>query len=165
MKEYEPAIEREMKKFYGTLSEKDQRRYAAIEALKLGPGGIQYVARVLGCHRNTITAGIADLQALPDETSYQPRIRKAGGGRKPYDETYPEIDTAFLSVLSDHTAGDPMEDNVRWTHLKPRQIAHRLAEDHRIAVSETVIHQLLDKHGYRRRQAQKNNDEANREPK
>ena len=77
MNEYEPAIEREMKKFYGTLSEKDQRRYAAVEALKLGRGGIQYMARVLGCHRNTITAGIADLHELPDETRYQPRLRKA----------------------------------------------------------------------------------------
>ena len=164
MNEYEPAIEREMKKFYGTLSEKDQRRYAAVEALKLGRGGIQYMARVLGCHRNTITAGIADLHELPDETRYQPRLRKAGGGRKPYDETYPEIDTAFLSVLSDHTAGDPMDDTIRWTHLKPRQIAQRLAEDHAIEVSEPVIHQLLEKHGYRRRQAQKNNDAASREP-
>lgn len=37
---YDTSIEQEMKKFYGTLSEKDKRHYAAIEALKLGYGGI-----------------------------------------------------------------------------------------------------------------------------
>ena len=33
---YPNSIESEMKKFYKSLSEKDKRRYAAIEAQKLG---------------------------------------------------------------------------------------------------------------------------------
>ena len=37
---YSNSIESEMKKFYKSLSEKDKRRYAAIEAHKLGWGGI-----------------------------------------------------------------------------------------------------------------------------
>ena len=37
-----------MKKFYNTLSEKDRRRYAAIEALKLGYGGQKYICEILG---------------------------------------------------------------------------------------------------------------------
>jgi hypothetical protein len=37
---YKTTIELEMRKFYNTLSEKDKRRYAAIEAMKLGHGGI-----------------------------------------------------------------------------------------------------------------------------
>lgn len=40
---YSNSIESEMKKFYKSLSEKDKRRYAAIEAQKLGWGGISYV--------------------------------------------------------------------------------------------------------------------------
>ena len=38
MQPYSHEIEQEMKKYYATLSEKDRRRYAAIEALKLGYG-------------------------------------------------------------------------------------------------------------------------------
>ena len=37
-------FEQLMRKYYSTLSEKDRRRYAAIEAKKLGHGGITYIA-------------------------------------------------------------------------------------------------------------------------
>ena len=40
--------------FYATLSEKDQRRFAAIEATQLGHGGIKYVAQLLRCSTRTI---------------------------------------------------------------------------------------------------------------
>jgi hypothetical protein len=46
---YKTTIELEMRKFYNTLSEKDKRRYAAIETMKLGHGGITYIAQLLGC--------------------------------------------------------------------------------------------------------------------
>ena len=39
--------ERMMKRFFQWLSEKDRRRCAAVEAAKLGHGGVEYVARVL----------------------------------------------------------------------------------------------------------------------
>lgn len=82
MPPYDFSIEQEMKKFYETLSEKDKRRYAAIEALKLGQGGMVYMAQVLGCDRKTIAKGIQELKALPAHSGYDSRIRKAGGGRK-----------------------------------------------------------------------------------
>lgn len=40
MQPYPLEIEQQMQMFYRSLSEKDRRRYAAIEALKLGWGGI-----------------------------------------------------------------------------------------------------------------------------
>jgi len=55
---YSNSIESEMKKFYNSLSENDNRRYAAREAQKLGWGGISYVMQLLGCSRNTIIKGI-----------------------------------------------------------------------------------------------------------
>jgi hypothetical protein len=161
MKPYPPEIETAMKKFHQTLSEKDKRRYAAIEALKLGHGGIVYMAKLLGCDRNTISEGIKELKKMPSDSGKEERIRRAGGGRKPYIESYPAIDEKFLDVLADHTAGDPMNEQVRWTNLSPQDIAARLAEQHNIHVSKTVIRQLLDKHNYRRRKAQKNDDEGN----
>jgi len=144
-----------MRKFYNTLSEKDKRRYAAIEAMKLGHGGIVYIAQVLVCNRMTITQGVKDLEALPIDNEYDARIRQPGGGRKRYAEVYPNIDQEFLDVLQDYTAGDPMQDDVLWTNLTPTEIADRLAEKHGICVSVTVIRQLLDKHNYHRRKAQK----------
>ena len=38
---YSDAIERDMKRFYASLSEKDRRVYAAVEVAKLGHGGIE----------------------------------------------------------------------------------------------------------------------------
>ena len=38
---YSAAVERHMVKLYESLSEKDRRRYAAVEAEKLGHGGVQ----------------------------------------------------------------------------------------------------------------------------
>ena len=40
MNPYSLVVEQQMKQFDHSLSEKDRRRYAAIEALKLGWGGI-----------------------------------------------------------------------------------------------------------------------------
>ena len=161
MKPYPSEIEAAMKKFHQTLSEKDKRRYAAIEALKLGHGGMVYIAKLLGCDRNTVSEGIKELKKIPEDSGYEHRIRRAGGGRKPYTEKHPKIDEQFLDVLADHTAGDPMNEHIRWTNLSPQDIAERLAGQHNIHVSKTVIRQLLDKHDYRRRQAQKNDDEGN----
>jgi len=44
MPAYSPEIEQAMQKYYATLSEKDQRRYAAIEALQLPPAEHSYIA-------------------------------------------------------------------------------------------------------------------------
>jgi Rhodopirellula transposase DDE domain len=155
LKPYSSEIEQAMKKFYQMLSEKDKRRYAAVEGLKLGHGGMVYIAQVLGCHRTTISAGIEELKAVPDVLGYEQRIRKVGGGRKPYTETWPDIDAKFLDVISEYTAGDPMNETVCWTNLSPQAIAARLVERHGIGVSVTVTRKLLDKHGYRRRKIQK----------
>lgn len=160
MQAYSLEIEREMKKFYQTLSEKDKRRYAAVEALKLGHGGQVYIAKVLGCNRNTVAEGMKELKGLAADSSYEQRIRKAGGGRKPYDETHPAIDEKFLAVLADHTAGDPMNAEIQWTNLSPQEIAVQLAEQHDVRVSDTVTRQLLAKHNYRRRKIQKNDHES-----
>lgn len=155
MQAYSPEIEQTMRKYYVTLTEKDRRRYAAIEALKLGQGGQSYIARVLGCSEKTIKRGLADLAALPPEPQPDARIRKVGGGRKGYAESHPDIDAQFLEVLQEHTAGDPMDEQVVWTDLTPQQIADLLVNKKQVQVSKTVVRKLLHKHHYRRRKAQK----------
>jgi hypothetical protein len=153
MSPYRSEIEDQMRIFYLSLSEKDRRRYAAIEASKLGQGGRSYIARVLGCDRHTILQGRRDLED-PNGLN-QSRIRRPGGGRKPSDAVIPELHAAFLQVLRDHTAGSPMDAKVKWTNLTHQQIATHLAHDHDIKISVTVVKRLLRAHGYVRRKAQK----------
>ena len=64
MTPYNRAIEQNMKKFYDTLSEKDKRRYAGVEAMKFGRGGVAYITRILGCSRKTVLKGLAELNDL-----------------------------------------------------------------------------------------------------
>ncbi len=54
-------LNKKMKAFYDTLNEKDRRGYAAIEAMKLGHGGQNYISSVLGCHFQTVMAGINEI--------------------------------------------------------------------------------------------------------
>lgn len=69
-----------------------------------------------------------------------------------------EIDSTlnenFLKVLQDHTAGDPMSAEVKWTNLSRRQIAGRMAQLG-TRVGRDVVSQLLRQHGYRKRKALK----------
>lgn len=150
--DYPEVIERQMQGYYSSLTEKDRRRYAAVEAVKLGHGGIRYISQLFGCDYRTIKSG---MQELTDESALSRRvIRRPGGGRKSAFETIEGLEEAFLRVLSNHTAGSPMDEQVKWTNLSRHQIAELLKTEG-ITVSVTVVDQLLEKYHYRRRQARK----------
>lgn len=151
---YDRETEEIMRRFHHSLNEKEGRRYAGVEALKIGHGGRSYIAEVMGCSRRTVSKGAYEVSSLPKKEVDQ-RIRKKGGGRKTYQEKCAEIDKKFLLVLRDHTAGDPMDEKVRWTNLTLGEIVIALQEEHGIRVSKWVVRQLLKKHNYRRRKAQK----------
>ena len=74
---YEKTVEIQMVNFYRSLSEKDRRRYAAVEAGKLSHGGVAYVSRLFGCDPDTVTAGARDIERLPDDHA-EGRVRKKG---------------------------------------------------------------------------------------
>lgn len=152
MQSYPANIEAQMQRYYHSLSEKDRRRYAAIEAVKLGYGGQAYIRRLLGCHHETLALGLAELE---DETVLeQERIRVPGGGRKSAFETIAGLDEAFLQVLERRTAGSPMDETIKWTNLKRHEIATLLKAEG-VEVSVTVVDQLLEKHNFRKRKAVK----------
>lgn len=73
-----------MQIYYGRLSERERRQYAAVEAIKLGYGGVSYISRLLSINRNTVMLGIKELEGSCDEkaVAYTTRQRKVGGGRK-----------------------------------------------------------------------------------
>ncbi len=151
---YTQEIENLIKNTYLQLSEKDRRRYAAIEALKLPRGGIAYIARLVGCSRNTIKRGIGELSSPPPRWNTKNRIRRKGGGRKPSIEIIENIDEVFLKVIDDYIAGDPMDEKIRWTNLSRKQIAEKMQEQG-ICISVTVVKKLLKKHGFTKRKALK----------
>ncbi len=78
MDPYPSEVCKHMRAFYDSLSEKDRRRYAAVEAEKLGHGGVEYIAAVLGCSERTVRQGRSDVSKLP-EAEAEGRIRKKGG--------------------------------------------------------------------------------------
>ena len=97
---YEEKIEMTMKTFFETLSEKDRRRYAAVEALKLGNGGQQYICEILGCDPRTVRRGTVELREdfLPDD-----RIRQLDGCRKKITETIENIGSSHTKLKLPHT--------------------------------------------------------------
>jgi len=77
---YSTDVREHMLSFYKSLSEKDRRRYAAVEAEKLGHGGVEYIASLLGCDEKTIRQGRQDIEQLPEDAAAD-RIRKKGGSK------------------------------------------------------------------------------------
>ena len=80
MAPYTKEVEQAMVVFFRSLREKDRRRYAAVEAAKLGTGGIPYLAALLGIDPRTIRQGQADLYDLPDVPPED--VRKKGAAEK-----------------------------------------------------------------------------------
>ncbi len=61
------------------LDERQQRLCLGAEARSLGHGGIAVVAAAAGVSRQTVAAGVAELEAGADPLG---RARREGGGRK-----------------------------------------------------------------------------------
>jgi len=74
---YSPEVEQRMKTLYQSLNERDRRRYAAVEADKLGFGGQAYISQLLGCDHKTLQRGLDELDHPPNLPPG--RIRKKGG--------------------------------------------------------------------------------------
>ncbi|MDM8557114.1 ISAzo13 family transposase [Desulfococcaceae bacterium HSG7] len=150
---YSPEIEKKMKDTYISLSEKERRKYAAVEAIKLPHGGITYIAGLFRCGRKTVHIGIKELND-PENTDKN-RIRRVGGGRKSAIDTIRNINAVFLEVIEDHTAGDPMDSNIKQTNLSQRPIAEKMKEKG-IEISAAVIKKLLKINNFKKRKALKN---------
>jgi hypothetical protein len=150
MTPYPPHSERSMRAFYRSLRENDRRRYAAIEAAKLGHGGTEYISKVLGVDPKTIRQGRSDLADLPDHP--EERVREPGGGRRRLLDDDPQIGDDFRRVLVEHTAGSPTEESLIWTDLTRTEIVD-LMQECGSYVSVHIVDQLLDRHGFHERKA------------
>jgi len=100
MQLYFRFIEEEIRKFYKMLNEKNQRLFAAVEAIKIGHGGISYIAQIVGCTRKTVARGIRELLASTVAAQLDNRIRQVGGGRHPYDVSHKDINEQFENIAA-----------------------------------------------------------------
>ena len=142
-KTYRPDIEQLLRQYYQSLSEKDRRRFAALEALKLGHGGTRSIAKVLGCDPQTVKDGMRELTQLPDDPAGS-RIRKPGGGRKKTEGNQADLTQQVQDTIKDRIAGDPMRQDVVWTDLTPQEISTRLQE-HAVCVGPRIVRRMLDR--------------------
>ena len=78
---YESDFIEKQLNFYQSLPEKQKRHFVAMEYERLGVGSKRYLARVFGCHRQTINKGLRELAEHNYLVDYA-RQREAGGGRK-----------------------------------------------------------------------------------
>jgi len=152
LKKYNTSIEQNMLSLYDSLDEKNRRRYAGLEARRLGRGGVLYISSLFCCGKKQIRKGIQELNS-PSCMS-KTRIRKSGGGSKLRLDKIKNIDAVFLNVLQEYTAGDPMKEKVKWTNLSKTDICSKMSK-HSIKVSSYTVKQLLKKHGFVKRKAQK----------
>jgi len=96
---YEADVKGKMQRCFSWLSEKDRRRYAAVEAAKLGHGGIEYIAQVLACDPTTIRQGLRELEEA--EEAAAGRIRNKGGdARRERSHSRPSKRTAATCCRS-----------------------------------------------------------------
>ncbi len=149
---YSDDIKKAMKMFYETLSEKDRRRYAAIESIKLGYGGQKYICEILGCTPDTVKVGTDEL--LNDKIDEIEGIRRPGGGKKKIIENVPNIDEVFFEILKNNTAGSPMDEEIKWTNMTLVDIS-KAFKAKGMNISEHVVKQLLERHGFVERKMQK----------
>ena len=127
------------------LNERSRRRWAAVEAISLGRGGMSAVSEATGLSRNTIRGGVRDLQGAAD-TPPVGRICRQGGGRKPRTQEDPKLMQALEALVEPTTRGDPMSP-LRWTCKSVRQLADELRRQ-RHDVGSTTVARLLREAGY-----------------
>ncbi len=152
-KPYGPAIEQPLRQYDQSLSEKDRRRFAAVEAITLGHGGTRYIANVLGGDPQTVKDGMRELKQLPDDPAGN-RVRKPGGGRKKAEAKQPDLIQQVQHTIKDRTAGDPMRQDVVWTDVTPQEIADSLPAQ-AVCAGPRLVRRMLDTLGVARRQMAK----------
>lgn len=138
------------------LNESQLRKYLASEAISLGRGGIKEVSAISGVHRNTISAGIREIKALPETPCLNEsgaRIRAVGGGRKPITVSQPGIDEALERIIDPETYGNPMNP-LRYTTKSIRNLANEL-QAQGFQIKYNKVADLLRILGYSLQQNQK----------
>jgi hypothetical protein len=130
------------------MDERMRRQWAGAEAAAVGWGGVSAVALATGLARNTVAAGLAELeyrQAHPKEPIAS-GIRRPGAGRKPLTQTDPGLRAALETLVDPATRGHP-ESPLLWTCKSTRNLAAELTRQNHPVTDRTVA-ALLKEEGY-----------------
>jgi len=130
------------------MDERMRRQWAAAEAQAIGWGGVTTVSKATGLARNTIAAGMRELecrQTHPQE-AVGVRIRSPGGGRKPLAQTDPGLRQALDALVDPATRGHP-ESPLRWTCKSTSKLAEELRRQ-KHPVSDRTVAAMLKEAGY-----------------
>src|SRR5215475_11826283 len=126
------------------LSEPARRRWAAVEAVALGRGGVCVVSAATGLAHSTIRRGIRELDT--GNTPPAGRQRRAGAGRRKTEEVHPGLRAALERLVEPESRGDP-QSPLRWTCKSTRRLAAELTAQG-YPVGPTKVRQLLKQAGY-----------------
>jgi hypothetical protein len=77
----------------GSLNEREKRRYAAVEAAKLGHGGLNYISELLNCDPKTVQAGLLEIEAAQD-------LESEGQREKGLSTVLLKVQPDWVSVVS-----------------------------------------------------------------
>lgn len=143
--ETDEAIKLRIKTILPILDERQSRIYLSAEAASIGWGGKSLIARLSSVTRRTIAKG--ETESFDKENSvFQARIRKAGGGRKKIIAHHPQMMEAIQNLVSPHTMGNPTNP-LMWTSKSIRKILAELTNLN-YKVSHEVVRQCLIELGY-----------------
>jgi Rhodopirellula transposase DDE domain len=137
-------IESKFQGLAGELTERARRRWAAVEAVALGRGGVSVVSAGTGLAHTTIRRGIRELTS--GDVPPAGRQRRAGAGRKSAATSCPGLKVALEQLVEPESRGDPMSP-LRWTCKSTRCLAEELTVQG-YAVGPTTVRHLLKEAGY-----------------
>jgi hypothetical protein len=126
------------------LNERSRRVWAATEVKALGRGGLLIVCKATGLSKNTIYAGLKEIE--DQDRLIGSRIRKKGGGRKNLSFKDPELLNDLDRLIEPTSQGDP-ESSLRWTSKSIKNLANELKAKHHSVCPTTVLN-LLKKLDY-----------------
>jgi hypothetical protein len=140
----EDQIRKKFQALRPVMNERTRRLWAASEARAWGWGGVTAVADATGMSRNTIKAGMMELQTQDKKkrgpVDRQP-VQRPGGGRKRRTEQDATLLPDLEALLEPVTRGDP-QSPLRWTCKSAAKLAAELNRE-RPRVSARTVSRLL----------------------
>jgi hypothetical protein len=131
--------------FLTVLNHEQRRLYAAVEANRIGQGGVSRIAQITGLCPQTIANGRRQLGDLLEGKSLE-RQPHPEGRRPRTEEKFPAAIAALQEILRDEAAGDPMGEQT-WVRSSVRKLARRL-QDKGFRLSKGTVWRLLKRMGF-----------------
>lgn len=163
------------------LNERQRRLFLANQSQMLGRGGITLLSNITGVDRNTISAGIREVNESKENDPTSPnymkirnvsgttvegkqRIRDVGAGRKSIEEKQPGIVDVLIKIIrSRNNYGDPEGHVIEWISQSTRNLSDELAEKG-FKASHTMVSTLLREQGYSLQENKKMKQVGNSHP-